>query len=606
MSRNHTGTLLGLLLLSAVSGLTGCTGPSAVNPPQSESANLVSADASASATEQIVSTADSSSETAPAATENPPSDPEASSAATPEPTARFPEPEPRTATGAKQGTYYEIFVRAFADGDGDGTGDFKGLTKKLDYLNDGNDATASDLGVTGIWLMPIHPSPSYHGYDVTDYRNINPDYGTMADFDEFLAAAHKRGISVIIDLVLNHTSTENPWFVKSAAKSPEFRNWYHWAEPDTTQYNLDVKVWGKQVWYPRGSSSYYALFSDTMPDLNYDEPEVRKEMKSVAKFWLDKGVDGFRLDAVPHIYATAEQIDNKPGLDQTISWWQEFRTSCESVRPDVLIVGEVFEKMAVRVPYAAALDSLFHMDLGEAIANAVKGGGSKNDYLAGLLERELGQYRAGNPDFLDCPFLSNHDQNRIMGLLGGKQDKMKLAASMFLTEEGLPFVYYGEELGQFGSKPDEDIRLPFLWGEDPLQTSWRTSRYANTTTAAIQETDADSLLTHYKRLIQLRAAHPALHSGRLSALKLNVPAIIAWNMTHSAEKAIILHNLSTESQTISLAEAVKNPGEWSAGFVQIPDGFAWPDASSGAAPASIVLPPGSSTVLFSTIGGTHE
>ena len=154
-----------------------------------------------------------------------------------------------------------------------------------------------------------------------------------------------------------------------------------------------------------------------MPDLNYDEPAVRKEMKSIARYWLDKGVDGFRLDAVPHIYATAEQSDNKPGLAPTVSWWKEFKAYCETIRPDVLIIGEVFDKMSVRLPYAAALDSLFHVELGDVIANALKAGGSKNDYLSVLLEREATQYRKENANFLDCPFLSNHDQNRITDFL---------------------------------------------------------------------------------------------------------------------------------------------------------------------------------------------
>ena len=529
----------------------------------------------------------------------------------------FPVDATRTATGPKQGTYYEVFVRAFADGDGDGIGDLRGLTAKLDYLNDGKDTTTDDLGVTGLWLMPINPSPSYHGYDVANYRDIEPDYGTMADFDAFLAAAHQRGISVIIDLVLNHTSTENPWFVQSAAKNPEYRSWYHWADSGTDDYNLDASVWGHKVWNKRGTALYYAIFWDGMPDLNYDEPAVRQEMKDVAKFWLDKGVDGFRLDAVPHIYGTGELPDNAPGLEPTLAWWKEFQTYCESVEPDVMIVGEVLDRMGTRLPFVSSLDSVFHVDLGEAIAAAVKAGSSKNDYLAGMLERELGQYREKNPDFIDCPFLSNHDQNRIYGLLAGKPENMKLAASLYLTAEGVPFVYYGEELGMFGSKPDEDIRLPFVWGDDAAQTDWRTSRYENVVPQTQQVAQAASIQTHYRRLIQLRAVLPALNRGRLAAVKSGNPGLVAWMMTAPEQQALVLHNLSREAVVIDpdmLAASVKNADApssaasdiseaWRLAFEQAVGTTGWTTGTSDAHPKQITLAPQSSVVLARATGG---
>ena len=526
----------------------------------------------------------------------------------------FPADAERTAIGPKQGTYYEVFVRAFADGDGDGIGDLRGLTGKLDYLNDGKDDTTDDLGVTGLWLMPVNPSPSYHGYDVTDYRDIEPDYGTLEDFDTFLAAAHQRGISVILDLVLNHTSTENPWFIQSAAKNPAYRNWYRWAEPDTDDYNLDASVWGHKVWNQRGSSLYYAIFWDGMPDLNYDEPAVRQEMKDVAKFWLDRGVDGFRLDAVPHIYGTGELPDNATGLEPTLAWWQEFKDFCESVKPDALIVGEVLDRMGTRLPFTASLDSVFHVDLGEAIAAAVKAGSSKNDYLAGLLARELAQYRETNPDFLDCLFLSNHDQNRIFGLLAGKPENMKLAASLYLTAEGIPFVYYGEELGMFGSKPDEDIRLPFVWGDDAVQTSWRTSRYTNVIPAAEQAGDAASIQTHYRRLIQLRASLPALNRGRLAPVKSGNPGVVAWMMTAPEQEALVLHNLSKAAVAVDPAalaatapraagSASNADAAWHLAFEQAVGTSGWSTETEAIQPKQLTLAPQGSVVLVRSTGG---
>ncbi|MGB0346259.1 MAG: alpha-amylase family glycosyl hydrolase, partial [Balneolaceae bacterium] len=194
--------------------------------------------------------------------------------------------------------WYEIFVRSFYDSDGDGIGDFNGLTEKLDYLNDGDPNTDTDLGIGGIWLMPIHPSPSYHGYDVTDYRAINPDYGSMEDFKNFIVAANERGIKVIIDYVMNHTSTEHPWFQASAAGDSHFRDFYRWEE-SKPNYN---GPWGQTVWHQRNGDYYYGLFWGGMPDLNYENPAVKDSMFAISDFWIEEiGIDGFRQDAVLYI-----------------------------------------------------------------------------------------------------------------------------------------------------------------------------------------------------------------------------------------------------------------------------------------------------------------
>ena len=166
--------------------------------------------------------------------------------------------------------FYEVFVRSFKDSDEDGIGDFRGLTASLDYLNDGDPSSTDDLGITGIWLMPIFPSPSYHGYDVVDYRSINPDYGTMEDFDAFLDAAHQRGIAVIIDLVINHTGVDHPWFQASRAGDPEYADWYLWSDTDPAT----TGPWGQQVWHQADGRHYFGLFWRGMPDLNLDLPAV--------------------------------------------------------------------------------------------------------------------------------------------------------------------------------------------------------------------------------------------------------------------------------------------------------------------------------------------
>jgi glycosidase len=325
-------------------------------------------------------------------------------------------------------------------------------------------------------------------------------------------------------------------------------------------------------------------------------------MKDIATWWLEQGVDGFRLDAVPHVYGTAELPNNEPGLGKTLDWWEEFRDHCRSVNPDVLLVGEVLDRMAVRLPFAESFDSVFHVDLGEAIAQAVKGGGSRNDYLAGLMERELGQYRDKNPEFLNTPFLSNHDQNRIYGLVGGNPDRMKLAASLYILSEGLPFVYYGEEIGMFGSKPDEDIRLPFVWGEETVQTSWRTSRYTKVVPVFAQTTDQDSLLTHYRRLIQLKTAHPSLYEGQLKAVIAKNPAIVSWRMDAPTETALVLHNLSLEP--VSFTPSASGPEDgWQLVFEHVPGTSGLANEAILPAGETLTLHPQSTLVLVRKTGG---
>lgn len=493
---------------------------------------------------------------------------------------------PQNASGNKQGVYYEIFVRSFADSDGDGIGDLKGLIDKLDYLNDGDPKTTSDLGITGIWLMPINKTVSYHGYDITDYYDINPEYGTLEDFEKLLDEAHKRGISVIMDLVLNHTSDKHEWFISSKNPDSPYRNWYRWVNEDTKDYNLKTVVWGHNVWNKVNGSYYYGIFWSGMPDLNYDNPDVRKEAKNIAAFWLDKGVDGFRLDAVPHLFDSTEVRPGESGLNKTNEWWKEFTDFCHEKKPGSLIVGEVLnDSTAIRASYLPSLDSTFHIGLGTQIVNAIKAGASKNNYLSTFIANNYEKYKEANPQYIDAPMLSNHDQNRIIGLLMGKTERMKVAASIYLTLEGIPFIYYGEEIGMFGSKPDEDIRLPYLWGEnDPYQTSWRKSKYQNVVPVSDQEKDPNSLLTHYKRLIRVRNENEALYVGKFKPMAVNNDCIVAYNMVSENQTAIILHNLAETQQSVK----VDTEG-FVLKFCQTKDGFSENNGEITIPPLSTVI-----------------
>ena len=293
-----------------------------------------------------------------------------------------------------------MFVRSFYDSNGDGIGDFQGIIQKLDYLNDGDPSTTTDLGVTGLWLMPIMPSPSYHGYDVTDYRAVNPDYGTMDDFKALLAAAHARGIAVLIDLPVNHTSSQHPWFTASAAGDPAYRDWYIWDDSCPTYPGPS----GQKVWIPLNDSCYYAVFWDGMPDLNYRDPAVVAEMDDVARYWLeDVGVDGFRLDGLKHIIEDGKQQENTP---ETLAWARDFQAYINSIKPDAIVVGEVWSNSFTASTYVPNVDLVFEFDLAAAIVQSARGGNP--NAVDSLQNRATQLYPPGEY----ATFLTNHDQNR--------------------------------------------------------------------------------------------------------------------------------------------------------------------------------------------------
>jgi len=472
-------------------------------------------------------------------------------------------PVGRESASPREGAYYCVFVRSFADGDGDGVGDFKGLTAKLDYLNDGDDRTVTDLGVTGIWLMPIYPSGSYHGYDVDDYYGVNPQYGTMADFEAFMAAAKERGISVILDLTCNHSSARNPWFIESTDPASPYRDWYRWIDAGDEGYNLKQTIWGHKLWNGYGGSYYSGLFDSGMPDFNLSTPAVREEFRKVAKFWMDKGVSGFRFDAAGHVFNAAKLKAGESSQERAVAFWEDYAGYIRTVNPDAYTVGEVWEPTFTRAAYMEGLGSDFHFDLGTKIVEAIREGSGGKNNLANSLAADYAAYAKVNPDYIDAPFLTNHDQNRVAGLLKGEPAKLKLAASIYMLAEGVPFVYYGEEIGMMGAKPDEQIRTPFLWnvpGKDRLQTAWIESKYnKNTVPAALQAKDGDSLLSHYKRLIRVKTSHPALYAGRLAAVAVENSAVVSWAMNAPGERAFVLHNLSSETVTVALPEGQRMP-----------------------------------------------
>lgn len=458
--------------------------------------------------------------------------------------------------------YYEIFVRSFADSDGDGIGDLKGITEKLDYLNDGKTG-GDDLGVEGIWLMPITPSPSYHGYDVTDYYGINPDYGTLEDLQELLNEAHKRGIKVIMDLVVNHTSTEHPWFIDSASsKDSAHRAWYKWAEDLNVDFSGLSAAGSGPAWHELNGSHYLGTFWSGMPDLDFDQEAVRDEMIKAGEFWVDQGFDGFRLDAAKHIYEDLQSDRSAETVAKNVAWWQQFRSAMKEVKEDVYIVGEVWENSPVSVaPYLdEAFDSGFNFGLADQIVRT-----ASSEQNGGFITQLVRNYELfaekSQGEFVDAVFLANHDQNRVMSQLGGNMDYARMAAAILLTLPGNPFIYYGEEIGMKGTKPDEEIREPMLWGKSGIsldgQTTWESAKHNlddDTINVEAQLTDPASLLSHYRNVIQWRTATPALQNGNVQNYAVEDGQILAYLRATADEQVLVVHNLSGEKKEVSLSK----------------------------------------------------
>ncbi len=459
----------------------------------------------------------------------------------------------------KTAVFYEIFVRSFSDSNGDGIGDFNGITQKLDYLNDGNPATTDDLGITALWLMPINPSPSYHGYDVVNYYNVNSDYGTMQDFKKLLEEAHKRGIRVIIDLVLNHTSSSHPFFNSdSTSESSPYHDWYVWSASN-----------GGDHWHYSGtgpnSMYFYGFFSSQMPDLNYLNPEVTEQMEKVTAFWLENvGVDGFRVDAAKHLIEDGKVLEN---TQATHDWFKGYYTFYKGINENAYVVGEVSGSDAgmTAIYDKDQMDMIFNFEIASGFVNSANGGA-----ISGV-GSAITFIQKDAPEWNFATFLTNHDQNRLMSTLGGNVNKAKVAAALLLTSPGTPFIYYGEEIGMVGIKPDEYIRRPMQWTGDAnggftTGTPWEdlgdNYQAFNVNT---EKADATSLLNWYKSLIQLRNTNPILSIGNYIPVKVDNPRVYAALRELNGKSVLVLINLSKtpiSEYTISWEGSQMEDGEY--------------------------------------------
>jgi alpha-amylase len=456
------------------------------------------------------------------------------------------------------GVIYEIFVRSFADSNGDGIGDINGMTSKLDYLQ--------ELGIKGIWLMPMSPSPSYHKYDVTDYYGIDPEYGTMDDFKHFLAEAHKRDIKVVIDFVINHSSENHPWFLEAMKdKSSQYRDYYVWANIDSVKEQLSKKVvtldsdnitqWHKNIALKNAEEEdqdyYYGFFWKGMPDLNYDNPKVRAEMIKAGSFWLQEvGVDGLRLDAARHIFPDNEQ-------EKAYAWWTEFGEAMRAVKPDVYLVGEVWGSNSEIAPYVKGLHSMFNFPLYFAIHDLMLN--EQDNGIIDTLINTRALYAKASPQFTDAILVNNHDRNRLISEVEGSIEKHKQAFAILLTLPGTPYVYYGDEIGMLGEKPDEMIREPFLWDkleQDSVRTTWIKPENSNDSTVmplAMQEDNPSSTYHFFKAWINQRNKLNVLREGTLTSLKI-APNVLAYSSENERERLVVLYNLSDKNVKLPLSK----------------------------------------------------
>lgn len=456
-------------------------------------------------------------------------------------------------------TWYQILIYSFCDSNGDGVGDLQGLISKLDYIQ--------NLGITGLWLSPIHPSGSYHGYDVDDYYAINPDFGTMEDFDQLLQECDNRGIKVVLDLVVNHTSADHPWYTaaldyidslglggQGLVSECKYFGYYNFVESDNVPDGNYTKVPG---------TIYHVEcdFGANMHDLNWDSEDLRADVEAVMKFWLDKGVHGFRVDAAKHFY---------PGTSRNIEVLKWLQETASAIKPDVYMVAEVWIEGSVSSLaqyYESGFTSLFNFALCSYTGKLMtvvncRGNGTMANTWASTLQSAEKLYTNANPNYIDASFISNHDMGRSFNFAGRDEDRAKLAGAFNLFMSGSAYVYYGEEIGMLGGDSDPDQRAPMYWNaqmNDGTTTAPPGCTISGSShplgSLADQVNDEYSIYNYYREAIAIRNAIPAIARGKQTVEEaLNQECISAIRKTWNDQECIILYNLDTKSGTVDLSD----------------------------------------------------
>lgn len=448
--------------------------------------------------------------------------------------------------------YYEIFVHSFYDSDGDGIGDINGVTKKLDYIK--------DMGFNGIWLMPVFSSPSYHKYDTVDYYTVDPEYGTNEDLKNLINECHKNGIRVIIDLAINHTSSKHPWFTEA---SKYLRSLPEGGQPDANEckyvdyYNFSKEKLSNDYYnILSGTWFYEGVFWSEMPDLNLKSDAVRKEIEDIAKFWLDLGIDGFRMDAAVH-YEESDIAFNT----EVLNWFYSY---CKGINPDVYMVSEVWSGQSeIANYYKSETPSFFNFAAAGAEGKLIKTGRgtAKAESFVKFMISCQEEYGANYPEYIDAPFITNHDMPRVANNLMSNPNDMKMTCGLMMTMNGSPFVYYGEEIGMSskGDK-DENKRLPMIWqttaGEGTTKAPEGADSAIESKFPCVEEqlVDNNSILNYYKRAIRLRNENPEIARGKVEVIdELCEGHQAVITKTYNDSMIAICYNTSSEPITVNLS-----------------------------------------------------
>lgn len=503
----------------------------------------------------------------------------------------------------RESVVYHIYPRSFKDSNGDGVGDLRGIIEKLDYFNDG---TARSLGVNAIWISPFFPSPmADFGYDISDYCNVDQMFGTLADFDELLDEAHKRGIKVIVDFVPNHTSREHPWFreARASRENPK-RDWYIWKDPKPeTRLSENghgappsnwLSVFGGSAWeYDALTRQYYLhSFVKEQPDLNWENAEVREAMKNVLRFWFHRGVDGVRVDAIEFLAKDPQCRDELPNpnyqegaMDPYDAFLHRFSKNYSNlfsyVRAMEEVIGEYPNRFMVTEAYAEIRESV--EDYARFYRNCKTGKVAPFNFELIYLPWDAQRYRrfidafqsALEPADIPVYVLGNHDRHRAATRMGCTQSRV--AALLLLTLPGMPFVYYGEELGmEDGDIPLERVQDPFEknvpgmgFGRDPVRTpmQWTAGLHAGFSQVApwlpvasrykernaeTEAADPRSMFSLYRALIHYRINSEALTAGTYASRDAGNNAVCAYERAHGNKKIIVALNFSEHGQRITL------------------------------------------------------
>jgi maltose alpha-D-glucosyltransferase / alpha-amylase len=492
----------------------------------------------------------------------------------------------------KNAIFYEVYIRAFRDSNGNGHGDLRGLLEKLDYIK--------DLGVDCIWLLPFYPSPLLDdGYDIADYYGIHPDYGTLEDFQEVLREAHARGLKVITDLVLNHTSDQHPWF-KEARANPDssYRNYYVWSDTNDKYVGariifLDTEV-SNWTYDEVAEHFFWHRFYSSQPDLNYDNFDVQLEMMKVVSYWMDMGIDGFRADAVPYLFERPGT--NCENLPETHEYLKRLRHFVEEHYPGRVLLCEANQWPEDVREYFGDGDE-FHMAFHFPVMPRIYMALAQADRTP--IVNILNATPPIPEDCQWCTFLRNHDEltlemvtpderhfmwetyapdprmrlnlgirRRLAPLLDGDRRKIELVNSILFSLPGSPIIYYGDEIGMGDNiwLYDRDgVRTPMQW-DDSLNAGFSDTPTEKLfapviedevygyqkVNAASQEADPGSILNTMRRMIKTRKAYPVFSSGDNKILEIESPSVLVFLRTYQGKSIYAVHNLSDQTQVVNI------------------------------------------------------